>query len=202
MSRGRLEAFSDGVLAIVITIMVLELVPPHDATLDALVPLWPKFLSYVMIFAFIGIYWNNHHHLLHTTHAVTGRVMWANLHLLFWLSIVPFGTPGWARTTSRRSPLRLRRDADHACHRLLAPGRRILRVPGQPRQLADQIGSDIKGKASIVAYGLAIPIALYVPMASVGIYIAVAAIWIVPDPRFERVAAAETSPPRNEESRQ
>lgn len=194
MSRGRLEAFSDGVLAIVITIMVLELVPPHGSTLDDLVPLWPKFLSYVMSFAYIGIYWNQHHHLLQATHAVTGRVMWANLLLLFSLSLVPFGTAWMGENEFAPVPT-----AFYGAI-LILPAvtfsilvAAIVRVPGQSSALAQEIGRDIKGKVSITGYAIAIPIALYFPLAAVAIYIAIAALWIVPDRRFERGAQAETS---------
>jgi uncharacterized membrane protein len=193
VSRGRLEAFSDGVLAIVITIMVLELRPPQGASLDALYPLWPKFLSYAMSFAYIGIYWVNHHHLLHTTHAVTGRVIWANLHLLFWLSIVPFGTAWMGENQFAAIPV-----AVYGAM-LIMPAiafaflvRAIIAVPGQPPALAEAIGRDAKGYGSIVAYVIAIPVALYMPLAAVAIFIGVAAIWIVPDPRFERVVVAES----------
>ena len=194
MSRGRLEAFSDGVLAIVITIMVLELVPPHGTTLDVLVPLWPKFLAYVMSFAYIGIYWNNHHHLLHTTRAVTGRVLWANLHLLFWLSLVPFST-AWMGENSF-APITV---ALYGAS-LITPAIAftllvwaIMRVPGQSPALAQEMGRDIKGKASIAIYAVGIPIALFAPLVAVALFIAVALLWIVPDPRFERVVVSEAA---------
>ena len=192
MTRGRLEAFSDGVLAIVITIMVLELVPPHGASLGDLVPLWPKFLSYVMSFAYIGIYWNNHHHLLHTTRAVTGLVLWANLHLLFWLSLVPF-TTAWMGENSF-APVTV---AVYGAS-LITPAVAfsllvwaITRVPGQSPALADALGRDIKGKASIAIYAIGIPVALIAPLLAVAMFIGVALMWIVPDPRFERVVIAE-----------
>lgn len=192
MSRGRLEAFSDGVLAIVITIMVLELAPPHGSTLEDLFPLWPKFLSYAMSFAYIGIYWVNHHHLLHATHAVTGRVLWSNLHLLFWLSVVPFGTAWMGENQFAPIPV-----AVYGAM-LVMPAiafaflvRAIIAVPDQPPALAEAIGRDIKGYASIVGYVVAVPIALYYPLVSVAIYILIASIWIVPDPRFERSISAE-----------
>lgn len=191
MSKGRLEAFSDGVLAIVITIMVLELAPPHGSTLEELYPLWPKFLSYVMSFAYVGIYWNNHHHLLQATHAVTGRVLWTNLHLLFWLSLVPFATAWMGENSFAPTPVAVYGAL------LIMPAiaftllvRAIIAVPNQPRALAEAIGRDIKGYVSIVAYVVAVPVALYLPPVAVAIYIGVAAIWIVPDPRFERVAAS------------
>ena len=190
MSRGRLEAFSDGVLAIVITIMVLELAPPHGTSLEDLYPLWPKFLSYMMSFAYVGIYWNNHHHLFQATRVVSGRVLWANLHLLFWLSVVPFGTAWMGENSFAPIPV-----AVYGAM-LIMPAiafsflvRAIIAVPDQPRALAEAIGRDIKGYASIVAYGLAVPIALYSPLIAIAIYIGVAAVWIVPDPRFERSAA-------------
>ena len=190
MSRGRLEAFSDGVLAIVITIMVLELTPPHGTSLEDLYPLWPKFLSYMMSFAYVGIYWNNHHHLFQATRVVSGRVLWANLHLLFWLSVVPFGTAWMGENSFAPIPV-----AVYGAM-LIMPAiafsflvRAIIAVPEQPRALAEAIGRDIKGYASIVAYGLAVPIALYFPLIAIAIYIGVAAVWIVPDPRFERSAA-------------
>jgi len=189
MSRGRLEAFSDGVLAIVITIMVLELAPPHGTALEDLYPLWPKFLSYMMSFAYIGIYWNNHHHLLQATRVVSGRVMWANLHLLFWLSIVPFGTAWMGENSFAAIPVAVYGAL------LIMPAiafsllvRAIIAVPDQPPALADALGRDIKGYGSIVAYALAIPMALNFPLISVAIYIGVALAWIVPDPRFERSA--------------
>jgi uncharacterized membrane protein len=190
MSRGRLEAFSDGVLAIVITIMVLELRPPEGALLEDLFALWPKFLSYLMSFVYIGIYWNNHHHLLHATRAVTGRVLWANLHLLFWLSIVPFATAWMGESHFAPVPVAL-----YAAS-LIMPAVAftflvisILRVPGQPPTLAEELGRDMKGKVSIAAYAVAVPVALFFPLLSVAICIGVALLWIVPDPRFERSAA-------------
>jgi uncharacterized membrane protein len=194
VSRGRLEAFSDGVLAIVITIMVLELVPPHGTTLDVLLPLWPKFLAYVMSFAYIGIYWNNHHHLLQTTRAVTGRVLWANLHLLFWLSLVPFSTAwmgenAFAPVTVAVYGASLIMPAIAFSFLVWA----IVRVPGQSPALAQEIGRDIKGKASIAIYAAGVPIALFAPLVAVAMFIGVALLWIVPDPRFERVVINEAA---------
>ena len=192
MGRGRLEAFSDGVLAIVITIMVLELVPPHGPTLDVLLPLWPKFLAYVMSFAYIGIYWNNHHHLLHTTRAVTGRVLWANLHLLFWLSLVPFTTAWMGENEFAPIPVAVYGAS------LITPAIAfsflvwaIVRVPGQSPALAQELGRDMKGKVSIALYAVGVPIALFTPLAAVALFIGVAVLWIVPDPRFERVVVSE-----------
>jgi uncharacterized membrane protein len=192
VSRGRLEAFSDGVLAIVITIMVLELAPPHGSSVEDLVPLWPKFLSYVMSFAYIGIYWNNHHHLLHTVHAVTGRVLWANLHLLFWLSLVPFTTAWMGENEFAPIPVAIYGGS------LIMPAIAftllvwsIVRVPGQSPALAEALGRDMKGKISIAAYALGIPVALYAPLVAVAMFIGVAMLWIVPDPRFERTVEQE-----------
>ena len=194
VSRGRLEAFSDGVLAIVITIMVLELVAPHGTSLDDLLPLWPKFLAYVMSFIYIAIYWNNHHHLLHTTRAVTGTVLWANLHLLFWLSLVPFTTAWMGENQFAPIPVALYGAS------LLMPALAftllvwaIMRVPGQSPALAQELGRDIKGKASVAVYALGIPIGLFVPLVAVAMFIGVALLWIVPDPRFERVVVSEAA---------
>ena len=194
VSRGRLEAFSDGVLAIVITIMVLELVAPHGTSLDDLLPLWPKFLAYIMSFIYIAIYWNNHHHLLHTTRAVTGSVLWANLHLLFWLSLVPFTTAWMGENHFAPIPVALYGAS------LLMPALAftllvwaIMRVPGQSPALAHELGRDIKGKASVAVYALGIPIALFVPLVAVAMFIGVALLWIVPDPRFERVVVSEAA---------
>lgn len=194
MSRGRLEAFSDGVLAIVITIMVLELAPPHGSTLDVLVPLWPKFLAYIMSFAYIGIYWNNHHHLLQATRAVTGRVLWANLFLLFWLSLVPFTTAWMGENDFAPVTVALYGTS------LLMPAvaflllvTAIVRVPGQSPALAQELGRDMKGKVSLATYAIGIPIALFVPLLAVALFVGVAVLWIVPDTRFERVVVREAT---------
>lgn len=191
MSRARLEAFSDGVLAIVITIMVLELVPPHESTVDALVGLWPKFFSYVMSFIYIGIYWVNHHHLLHTTKTVTGSVLWANMHLLFWLSLVPFTTAWMGENEFAPIPT-----AFYGAS-LLMPAiaftllvLAITRVPGQSDALSQQLGRDLKGKISIAGYAIGIPLALVAPLAAVALFVAIAALWFVPDRRLERAAVA------------
>jgi uncharacterized membrane protein len=194
MSRGRLEAFSDGVLAIVITIMVLELRPPEGVTLDDLFALWPKFLSYVMSFAYIGIYWVNHHHLLQTVHAVTGRVLWANMNLLFWLSLVPFTTAWMGEHQFAAIPTAVYGVS------LVTPAiafsflvGAIVRIPGQPSALAEELGRDVKGKLSIIIYVLGVPVALVAPLIAVAIFIGVALLWIVPDQRFERSAQVEAT---------
>jgi uncharacterized membrane protein len=192
LSKGRLEAFSDGVLAIIITIMVLELAPPHGTELKDLQDLAPVFLSYVLSFVIIGIYWSNHHHLLQAARAVDGRVLWANLHLLFWLSLFPFGT-GWMGENEFASlPV-----AGYGVVLLLAAVayfilvRALIAAPGQAPTLAAAIAGDTKGKLSPLLYAVAIPIALVAPWVSVGIYVAVAIIWFVPDRRIERVLGSD-----------
>ncbi|MEW5992386.1 MAG: TMEM175 family protein [Chloroflexota bacterium] len=187
MTKGRLEAFSDGVIAILITIMVLELHVPETATLDALPGLAPVLLSYVLSFVFLGIYWSNHHHLIQAAKVVDGRVLWANLHLLFWLSLVPFGTAwmgqnGFAATPTALYGVPLVMAA--IAYFILV--RALIAAPGQAESLAAAIGSDRKGKLSIVAYLVAMPIALIAPYLAVAIYVGVAAIWFVPDRRMER----------------
>ena len=188
MGKSRLEAFSDGVLAIIITIMVLELQAPHEASLDALRPLWGAFLSYVLSFIYLGIYWNNHHHMLHTVNQVTGGILWANLHLLFWLSLVPFVT-GWMGET-HFAPLPT---AVYGMVLLMAAiaywllQRLIIRAQGVNSLLRRAIGGDWKGKLSPVLYAIAIVSALAAPYLAGAIYAMVAAIWLVPDRRIERV---------------
>jgi uncharacterized membrane protein len=187
MTRGRLEAFSDAVIAIVMTIMVLELVPPHGATLEDLAPLWPTFLAYVLSFAFLAIYWVNHHHLLQATRTVSGRVLWVNVLLLFWLSLVPFTTAWMGETSFASLPVMA-----YGVVLILAAVsyfllvRALIAAPGQTRDLAEAIGQDSKGRASPIFYVAAIVIAPFAPAISVALYILVAAIWIVPDPRIER----------------
>ena len=188
MGKGRLEAFSDGVLAIIITIMVLELKVPHDASLDALRPLWGVFLSYVLSFVYIGIYWNNHHHMLHTVDKVTGGMLWANLHLLFWLSLVPFVT-GWMGE-NHFAPVPT---ATYGVVLLMAAmaywnlQRLIIQSQGPNSLLRQAVGGDWKGKLSPALYFAGMLSALVVPYVAVAIYWLVAAIWLVPDKRIERV---------------
>ena len=188
MGKSRLEAFSDGVLAIIITIMVLELQAPHEPSLDALRPLWGALLSYVLSFIYLGIYWNNHHHMLHTVNQVTGGILWANLHLLFWLSLVPFVT-GWMGET-HFAPLPT---AVYGMVLLMAAiaywhlQRLIVRAQGVNSLLRRAIGGDWKGKLSPVLYAIAIVSALAAPYLAGAIYAMVAAIWLVPDRRIERV---------------
>ena len=187
MTRGRLEAFSDAVIAIIMTIMVLELVPPHGTELTDLVPLWPKFLSYVMSFAYLAIYWNNHHHLLQAAKTVSGRVLWANMLLLFWLSLVPFATTWMGENHFASQPVAL-----YGVVLIMAAFsyyflvRALIRAPGQASTIREVMDNDRKGKASPFFYATAILLSPFVPAASVLLYILVAAIWIVPDPRIER----------------
>jgi uncharacterized membrane protein len=192
MGKGRLEAFSDGVLAIIITIMVLELKVPHEASVDALQTLWPVFLSYVLSFVYVGIYWNNHHHMLHVTQKVAGSVLWANLHLLFWLSLFPFAT-GWMGE-NHFAPLPT---ALYGAVLLMAAiayyvlQQRIVAVNGPECALALAVGSDWKGKASPLFYLAAIPLAFVSAWISCALYVAAALIWLVPDRRIERRLAID-----------
>ena len=187
VTRGRLEAFSDGVIAILITIMVLELVPPHGSDLRDLLPLAPVFLAYVLSFANLAIYWNNHHHLLQAAKTVSGRVLWSNMLLLFWLSLVPFGTAWMGENEFAAFPVAL-----YGLILIMAAFsygflvRALMAAPGQTSTLAEALGDDFKGRISPVLYALAIPISFIVPLVAFGIYWFVAAMWIVPDRRIER----------------
>jgi uncharacterized membrane protein len=190
MRKNRLEAFSDGVIAIIITIMVLELKVPHGVELAALKPLLPVFLSYVLSFIYVGIYWNNHHHLLHTAQHVSGGIMWANLHLLFWLSLIPFVT-GWmgenhfaALPTSLYGVVLLM-----AAFAYLILQRAIIAREGRGSSLAGAIGSDWKGKLSILCYVAAIGLAFVNQWLSDALYVFVAVMWLIPDRRVERALA-------------
>ena len=192
MTKGRLEAFSDGVLAILITIMVLELRPPHSEELAALRPLLPVFLSYLLSFVYLGIYWNNHHHMLHVTDRVNGTVLWANLHLLFWLSLFPF-TTGWVGENHLASTP----TAFYGFVLLMAAvaywilQKAIIAQQGRDSLLAAAIGSDWKGKLSPVIYFVAIPLAFLNPWIASGLYVLVALLWFIPDRRIEGVLQAE-----------
>ncbi len=192
MQRSRLEAFSDGVLAIVITIMVLELKPPHEASISALRSLIPVFLSYVLSFIYVGIYWNNHHHMLHATRRVTGGVLWANLHLLFWLSLIPFVTAWMGENHFAAVPTALYGVVlfmAGVAYWLLQ--QRILAVQENTSVLALAVGRDLKGKLSPIIYLAAIPLAFVSPWIANGLYFLVALIWLVPDRRIERALAEE-----------
>ena len=187
MSKGRLEAFSDGVIAILITIMVLELRPPHGADLGVLREVVPSFLSYLLSFVFLGIYWSNHHHMLNATDRVNGAVLWANLHLLFWLSLVPFGTAWLGQTSSAPLPTALYGvllTCAALSYTILQTT--IIRQQGPESRLAAAVGRDRKGKLSLLVYLSAIPLAFVKPAISDVLYAVVAAVWLVPDRRIER----------------
>lgn len=188
IGKNRMEAFSDGVLAIIITIMVLELKVPHGENLETLQSLIPVFLSYVLSFVYVGIYWNNHHHMLHATKVVSGSILWANLHLLFWLSLIPF-TTGWmgenhfsAIPTLLYGVVLLMAAIAYSILQSV-----IINFEGEENILKIAIGSDWKGKLSPVLYLIAIVIANWAPWISLAIYVAVAMMWVVPDPRIEKM---------------
>ena len=187
MKTGRLEAFSDGVLAIIITIMVLELRPPHGADLESLRPLVPIGLSYILSFIYVGIYWNNHHHMLHVTERVSGGVLWANLHLLFWLSLIPFVTAWMGENQFAPVPT-----SAYGVVLLMAAiaywilQQVIIAGEGAHSVLRSAVGLDWKGKLSPLSYMVAIPSALVWPWVAGAIYIGIAIVWLVPDRRIER----------------
>lgn len=188
MNKNRLEAFSDGVIAIIITIMVLEFKVPHGETLADLLPLWPVFLSYVLSFVNVGVYWNNHHHMLHAVKKVNGRILWANMHLLFWLSLLPFTTGWMGENHFASAPVAL-----YAANLLLCAvayvtlQRQIIALHGNESVLAHAVGGDTKGKVSLAAYLVAIPLALlgYAWLAG-ALLMLVTLIWFVPDRRIEK----------------
>ncbi len=188
MSKGRLEAFSDGVIAIIITIMVLELKVPHGSEPTALLPLLPVFLSYLLSFVYVGIYWNNHHHLMQAARNVNGRILWANLHLLFWLSLIPFVTAWTGKNQFRPWPVAL-----YGTVLLLAGfaymilARALVAHHGQDSLVAKAIGLDVKGILSLVIYGAAIPLSFVSSWLAFALYIFVALMWLIPDSRIENV---------------
>jgi uncharacterized membrane protein len=190
MQKNRLEAFSDGVLAIIITIMVLELKVPHGTDFAVLRPLLPIFLTYVLSFIYLGIYWNNHHHLLHTVQRVNGPILWANLHLLFWLSLIPFVT-GWMGENHFAAPP----TALYGCVLLAAAiayvilQRAIIAEHGRASLLAKAVGADLKGKISAGCYSLAIALSFVNQWFAVALYVLVALMWLIPDRRIERTLA-------------
>jgi uncharacterized membrane protein len=192
MTKNRLEAFSDGVLAIIITIMVLELKVPHDPSWGAIRGLMPVFLSYVLSYLYLGIYWNNHHHLLHACRHVSGGVLWANLHLLFWLSLLPFATGWMGENHFAPGPVAL-----YGVVLLLSAVafyilvRALLAAHGSDSVLARAIGSDLKGKASIAVYIVGILASRSWPLAATVIYAVVALMWVIPDRRIERSLSSE-----------
>jgi len=191
MPKTRLEAFSDGVLAIIITIMVLEMKVPHGDRLDALAPLAPVFLSYVLSFVYLGIYWNNHHHMLHTLHAVTGGILWANLHLLFWLSLIPFVTGWMGENHFAAAPTAL-----YGVVLLMAAlaytllQTKIIAAQGEGSLLRRAVRQDLKGKVSLILYAAAIAVAFSTAALAQAIYALVALLWLVPDRRIEHALAA------------
>jgi len=192
MGTNRLEAFSDGVIAIIITIMVLELRAPHEVTLEALKPLVPVLLSYVLSFVYLGIYWNNHHHMLHVTKSVNGGILWANLHLLFWLSLLPFATAWMGENHFARVPT-----AIYGAVLLMAAiayfilAHAIIRKEGQDSILGRAFGSDWKGKISPLLYLIAIGLAFVHEWLAQAVYTTVAIMWLVPDRRIERIVTPD-----------
>ena len=187
MNKTRLEAFSDGVIAIIITIMVLELKVPHGADLRDLLPVLPVFLSYVLSFVYIGIYWNNHHHMLHAVHKVNGRILWANLHLLLWLSLIPFATGWMGENHFLTLPVALYGAvlfmAGFAYY-LLA--RALISHHGADSVIAQAMGRDFKGKLSLLIYALAVLLAFVHAAIALLLYVAVAIMWFIPDRRIEK----------------
>src|SRR3984885_5452069 len=192
MKDSRLEAFSDGVIAIIITIMVLELKVPHGATVEALVPLIPNFLSYVLSFIYVGIYWNNHHHMLQTCEEVTGRILWANLHLLFWLSLFPITTAWIGENHLAAAPSAL-----YGLVLLMAAiaywilQQVMIAAQGPDSLLKKAVGADWKGKLSPLLYLIGMGAAFFSPRLAQGLYLLVALLWLVPDRRIERVLIRE-----------
>jgi len=187
MTKGRMEAFSDGVVAIIITIMVLELDVPHGVGLADLRPVLPALLSYVLSFIYVGIYWNNHHHMLNAVRTVNGPILWANLHLLFWQSLVPFATAWLGENGLAAMPAAVYGGVllmSAVAYSILAT--LLVRHEGPDSDLAQAFGRDWKGKISVVLYIAAIALAFVVPVASIALYVAVAAIWFIPDRRIER----------------
>jgi uncharacterized membrane protein len=192
IGKGRLEAFSDGVIAIIITIMVLELKVPHGQRFADLLPVAPVLLSYVLSFAYVGIYWNNHHHLFQAARGVTGPILWANLHLLFWMSLIPFVTSWIDETHHAVAPV-----ASYGvvllmtaiAYQLLAS--LLAEHDGPESPLAEALGHDRKGKGSILLYGAGIALAFVQPYAALAVYVAVALLWFIPDRRVERALGRE-----------
>lgn len=187
MNKNRLEAFSDGVLAIIITIMVLEFKVPEDTTFEAVIKLSHKFLSYILSFIYVGIYWNNHHHMMHTVKSVNGKILWANLHLLFWLSLIPFTTAWIGEHHFASFPMMLygvillmNAIAFNILQRV------IIQSQGENSELSKAVGKDYKGKLSVVLYVIAVLLTKYFVEISGAIYILVALIWLIPDKRIER----------------
>ena len=187
MTKSRMEAFSDGVIAVIITILVLELKVPHDESVEALAPVLPVFLSYVLSFIYVGIYWNNHHHMLLLTRTITGPILWANMHLLFWLSVVPFATNWLGENPLSHAPVALYGGVlimNAVAYTILMT--MLIRHEGPESALARAMGRDLKGKVSLALYAAAIAMAFVQPIVSLGLYVTVAAVWFIPDRRVER----------------
>ncbi len=190
MGKARLEAFSDGVIAIIITIMVLELKVPHGDTLADLAPLLSVLLSYVLSFVYVGIYWNNHHHLLHTVSHVSGKVLWANLHLLFWLSLVPATTAWMGENHFAPTPIAIYGGVLLMCGVAYYTLQQLIIASQGPHSvLGAALGRDWKGKASLVIYLVAVPLAVVAHWASLALYVLVAIVWFIPDRRIERTVS-------------
>jgi len=193
MKKGRLEAFSDGVIAIIITIMVLDLHVPHRADISDLLPVVPVLLCYVLSFVYIGIYWNNHHHMLYAVEKINGAVLWANLNLLFWLSLIPFVTAWMGENHFARWPVVLYGAVlimNGISYTILC--NLLIRAAGPGSPLAIALGRDWKGKLSVVIYAIAIPLAFVNPWLGIGLYIAVAVMWFIPDRRIEKTVSASS----------
>ena len=195
MPKGRLEAFTDGVIAILITILVLELRAPHGAELEHVLPLAPKVLSYILSFVFLAIYWNNHHHLMHVCHKVDGRILWANIHLLFWLSLTPFATAWMGENQFASLPVALYGVVllmSGVAFNILVRG--LVARHGPESTLARAVGADRKGKISLLIYGLGIAAAFANRWIALAAYVTVVIIWLVPDRRIERIVTDGNAP--------
>lgn len=193
MHKGRLEAFSDGVIAIIITIMVLEMKVPHNSDLSSLKPMIPVFISYVLSFIYIGIYWNNHHHMISAVKHINGGILWANLHLLFWLSLVPFATSWMGESLFAQWPVTLYGIVlfmNAIAYSILSA--KLIRLHGKESALGAAVGNGNKGKISVAIYLLAISVSFASPMISFALYAVVACIWFIPDKRIEKKLEHET----------
>ncbi|MEO6150490.1 MAG: TMEM175 family protein [Mucilaginibacter sp.] len=192
ITKGRLEAFSDGVIAIIITIMVLELKVPHTDGLNTIAPLLPVFLSYILSFIYVGIYWNNHHHMLHAVHSVNGSILWANLHLLFWLSLIPFVSGWMGENHFTKWPVIFYGVVlimNAIAYTILA--KLLIKHHGENSLIANAFGNDIKGKISIGIYATALAGSFIHPWIGLSMYFVVAIIWLIPDKRIERKLAEQ-----------
>ena len=197
MSKGRLEAFTDGVIAIIITILVLEFRPPHGETVEALRPLIPTALSYVLSFVFVAIYWNNHHHLMHAVRHVDGRILWANIHLLFWLSLTPFATAWMGDSHFATLPVAAYGfDLFMSAVAFTILVRVLIARHGPQSTLARAIGPDRKGWISLALYGVAIPLAFVSRWIAIAIYVTVALTWLIPDSRIEHILTEGSASPQ------